>query len=311
MNLDYPKEKMEIIFASDASTDGTDEIIRAHENDGIKLVRAPHRGGKEYAQKCAIEQARGEIIIFSDAATILEKDGIRNIVANFSDPGVGCVSSEDRFIDENGKLTGEGAYVKYEMFLRKLESRVNSVVGLSGSFFAARREVCRDWPHTIPSDFNTLLNTVKQGFRGISDPGSVGIYLNIKDESKEFERKVRTVTRGISALMANAELLNPLRFGLFSFQLWSHKVMRWLVPFFLLTAMIANCILAVRKSFYGLVLVLHGLFYLFSFMGATRSGSSIIFRVPFYFYQVNRAIAWAWVKYFRGERYVTWTPSQR
>ena len=311
LELDYPRDRLEVIFASDCSTDATDEIVGQYAHEGIKLVRSPGRGGKEFAQKCAIENSSGEVIVFTDVATILEKDAVSKIVANFSDRTIGCVSSEDRFVDQDGRVSGAGAYVRYELWLRSLESQVNSVVGLSGSFFAARREVCTNWPTDIPSDFNTLLNSMRAGYRGVSDPESVGIYTNIKDESREFERKVRTVTRGISALMRNAELLNPLGYGLFSFQLWSHKVMRWCVPFFLVTAFLSNAYLALRSKFYGAVMLLHILFYMCSYIGSNRFGKRFVFRIPFYFVQANRAIAHAWLKYITGERFVTWTPSRR
>lgn len=311
LRLDYPRDRLEIIFASDASTDTTDGIIRSYGNKGIKLVRSPHRGGKENAQKCAIEQAQGEIIVFSDVATMLEKDGIRNIVSNFADQSVGCVSSEDRFINPDGTISGEGAYVKYEMWLRSLESRVNSVVGLSGSFFAARKEVCKNWPTNIPSDFNTLLNTIRAGYRGISDPHSVGVYNNIKDEKKEFDRKVRTITRGISALFADTSLMNPAGYGMFSWQLISHKLLRWCVPWFLAFAFVTNLfLLASGKRKYILSFAMQKVFYA---MALTRpsSGSWSIFKIPQYFVQVNWAIAMAWIKYLKGERFVTWSPSNR
>jgi glycosyltransferase involved in cell wall biosynthesis len=311
LDLDYPRDRLEIIFASDFSTDGTDDIVRKYADKGFKLVRPDKRGGKEYAQKCAIGQAKGEIIVFTDVATMLEKDGIRKIVSNFADPCVGSVSSEDRFIDKEGKVSGEGAYVKYEMLLRALETRVNSVVGLSGSFFAARKEVCQDWPVNIPSDFNTLLNSIKKGFRGISDPKSLGIYTNIKDEKKEFERKVRTITRGISAFTASIGLLNPLKYGFFSWQLFSHKLMRWLVPWFMLAAFTANLVIASKGKFYRIILFLHVLFYILAAMGPALSRISSIFKVPYFFVSANRAIAVAWIKYIKGERFVTWTPSER
>ncbi len=311
LELDYPEGKLEIIFASDASTDNTDEIIKSYLDKGISLVRSPHRGGKEHAQKCAIEQASGEVIVFSDVATILDKDGIRNIVANFADPSVGCVSSEDRFINPDGTISGEGAYVKYEMWLRSLESQINSVVGLSGSFFAARKDVCRNWPTNIPSDFNTLLNAIRSGYRGVSDPSSVGIYTNLKDQQREFERKVRTITRGISALVANRGLLNPFEFGLFAWQLLSHKLMRWLAPWLLVLALVANVALAMQRTFYRLLLAPHMSFYLLAQLGSRKADWSIVLKIPYYFVQVNHAIAVAWVKFIKGERFVTWTPSNR
>lgn len=310
--IDYPRDQLEVLVASDASTDRTDDIVRDHADKGITLVRAPERRGKEFAQKCAIEKARGEIIVFSDVATMIEKDGISRIVSNFSDPTVGCVSSEDRVLDEQGNVSGEGAYVRYEMWLRSLETLVNSVVGLSGSFFAARAEVCREWPTTIPSDFNTLLNSIRLGLRGVSDPASIGVYTNIRYEKKEFDRKVRTITRGISALMANVGLMNPFRFGIFSWQLASHKLMRWLVPWFLIIVFLSNLVLAFRSAVFMTILIFHVAFYGWAFLYEKISGGgTTMIKIPYYFVQVNRAIARAWVEYLKGERYVTWNPSTR
>ncbi len=311
LELDYPKDRLEVIFASDYSSDKTDEIIKEYEQEGIQLVRSPHRGGKEFAQKCALEKSHGEVIVFTDVATILEKEALQKIVANFSDKTIGCVSSEDRFIDEQGKVSGEGAYVRYEMWLRSLESKVNSVVGLSGSFFAARKEICVNWATNIPSDFNTLLNCIKAGYRGISDPDSMGIYTNIKDQNKEFDRKVRTITRGLSAFMKNVELLNPFQYGIFSWQLFSHKLMRWFVPWFLVLALFTNVFLAVKNAFYSLMLAIQVVCYFLAAAGRVSANGSVLLKIPFYFIQVNHAIAVAWIKYIKGERFVTWSPSNR
>ena len=146
LQQDYPADALEIIVASDCSTDGTDAIVRAY-GGRARLVRARERQGKEAAQRLAVLESSGDILVFSDVATALTSDAVSVIVRNFADPTVGCVSSVDRFVNADGRLSGEGAYVRYEMFLRALESRVNTLVGLSGSFFAARRDVCRQWPH--------------------------------------------------------------------------------------------------------------------------------------------------------------------
>ena len=260
MALDYPADKLEIIIASDASTDATDDIVSSKKE--LKLVRSPERNGKEYAQKCAIDESTGEILVFSDVATILQKDSIRNMVANFADELVGCVSSVDRFIEENGSLSGEGAYVRYEMFLRALESKVNTLVGLSGSFFAARRVVCNDWAVDLQSDFNTVLNSMRLGLRGILDPKTPGYYKNIADEKKEFDRKVRTVLRVISVLAKNLPLLNPIKYGLFSWQLASHKLCRWFVPLFLVAAFISNFLIIFSGKIYVILFLIQLVFYL-------------------------------------------------
>ena len=313
---DYPKDRLEIIVASDCSSDRTDEIVRSYSAE-VKLVRAPERKGKENAQKYAVEAATGEILVFSDVATILEPNGISNIVKNFQDLSIGCVSSEDRFIDVDGTISGEGAYVKYEMFLRKLESRVNTLVGLSGSFFAARREVCENWETELQSDFNTLLNSIKLGLRGISDPQSIGYYKNIIDEKKEFNRKVRTVLRGISVMMRNLSLLNPIKYGLFGWQLFSHKLCRWLVPYFLIFLFISNIFIMFSSFFYFLTFALQIAFYLLAYkyhldsQANRRTPSDNLAKIPYFFATVNLSILVAWWKYIKGERATFWEPSKR
>jgi len=305
--IDYPKDKLQIIVASDASDDATDRYTLEFKNQGVELVRTPERKGKENAQKHALEQSKGEIVIFSDVATIVRPDAIRNIVSNFNDPSIGCVSSIDKFIDENGKLSGEGAYVKYEMSLRNLETKVNTVVGLSGSFFAARREVCKNWRIDLQSDFNTLLNSVKVGLRGITDQYSIGYYKNIDNQKKEFERKVRTVLRGITVLANNTNLLNPLKYGIFSWQLFSHKLMRWLVPWFQVLAFLTNILLALYTDIYKIIFVFHLSLYFISFLGSKL----IYFKFPYYFVLVNYATFLAWIQFIKGKNIVSWTPSIR
>lgn len=312
LKQDYPKDKLEIIVASDCSTDKTDEIVKSYQSQGVKLIRVAERKGKENAQKHAVKAASGDILIFSDVATILQPDGISNILKNFNDPTVGCVSSEDKFIDPDGKISGEGAYVRYEMFLRNLESKVNTLVGLSGSFFAARKEVCRNWAIDLQSDFNTLLNSVKMGLRGVSDSESIGYYKNIADEKKEFDRKVRTVLRGISVFMKRLPLLNPFKYGLFSWQLFSHKLCRWLVPFAMIIAFLSNAIFAGDSGFYQITLTLQVIFYLMALLGITTNlFSKNILKLPSFLVVVNLSILNAWFLYIRGRRMVSWNPSKR
>jgi cellulose synthase/poly-beta-1,6-N-acetylglucosamine synthase-like glycosyltransferase len=311
--LDYPRERLEIIAASDGSTDETDTIVQSHESRGVRLVRAAQRNGKEAAQKLAVQAASGEVLIFSDVATILESNAIRNIVKNFADPTVGCVSSVDKIIDAAGKVSGEGAYVRYEMLLRNLETRANTLVGLSGSFFAARREVCQNWQPELQSDFNTLLNAVNLGLRGVSDQESIGYYKTIADETKEYERKVRTVLRGIAVFMKSLPMLNPFRYGLFSWQLLSHKLCRWLVPFAMLAAFFSNATLIYSSPFYLCLFVLQCAGYGIAIQSIwiKRSSQNPLLKFSTYLVIVNLSILDAWFRYCRGERVVLWNPSQR
>ncbi len=311
--LDYPAQRLQIVVASDCSTDATDEIVRSFDASGVLLVRAATKGGKEAAQKLAVESTSGDILVFSDTATVLEPEAITNIVSNFADETVGCVSSVDRFLDIDGKVSGEGAYVRYEMFLRQLESRVNTLVGLSGSFFAARRAVCMNWAPDLQSDFNTLLNSVRLGLRGVADPDSVGYYKNLSDQRKEYERKVRTVVRGISVFMRSVSLLNPVRYHLFAWQLLSHKLCRWLVPFGMILAFVANALLVSTSAWYRAMFAAQAGFYALAsaYLISERLPGIGMLRIPSFFVMVNVSILDAWYRYLRGDRIVSWTPSKR
>ncbi len=313
LRQNYPRERLDIVVASDCSTDGTDDLVRSYGLSGVRLVRSAAKGGKEAAQKLAVESTTGEILVFSDTATMLNPQAISTIVRNFADPTVGCVSSVDRFIDVDGAVSGEGAYVRYEMFLRNLETRVNTLVGLSGSFFAARRAVCQNWAPDLQSDFNTLLNSVRLGLRGVADPESVGFYKNLADPKKEYDRKVRTIVRGISVFMKSLALLNPFRYHLFAWQLISHKLCRWLVPFAMIGALGANLMLAPSSLFYQGTLIVQVGFYAvaLAYLVTTRLPSIGMLRIPSFFVMVNVSILDAWVRYCRGERIVSWTPSKR
>jgi len=309
--LEYPQDKLQILIASDGSTDATNEIVRSYADKGIELLKVVNHGGKENAQKEAVGYARGEVIVFSDVATILEPHGLLEIVANFADPSVGCVSSEDRLIGQDGKPGGEGFYVRYEMWLRRLESEVNSLVGLSGSFFAARREVCQDFSGDVQSDFRTLLSSMKLGLRGVSDPLAIGSYLDIADEKREFERKVRTVLRGLTVFFKHLEFLNIFKYGLFSYQFFCHKLVRWLVPLFLVILLASNVVLALSSLFYLVLLICQLAFYSIGIYGWLTQSLSGILKIPMFFLVVNAAIAVAWWQYVTGKRVVLWTPSQR
>jgi hypothetical protein len=223
------------------------------------------------------------------------------------------VSSEDQFVSPDGKVVGEGAYVRYEMWLRRLESERAGLVGLSGSFFAVRRSVLTQWDATIPSDFACALMCVRAGKVAVSDPRVRGIYSDIKDPQKEYQRKVRTAIRGMTGLARLAGVLNPLRFGVFAFQVWSHKVMRWLVPWFLLGLLVSSISLSSEHRFYALALYLqligYGIVIAAHFARSMRQMGLV--RIAYYFVQANVALAHAGLSFMSGRRIVVWEPSVR
>lgn len=311
--VEYPREHLEILVASDCSTDDTDAIVAEYAGQGVKLARADQRLGKEYAQLCAIKVASGDILVFSDVATEMPADALTRLVRYFDDPQVGAVSSEDRFISQAGKVGGEGLYVRYEMWLRRLESGAAGLVGLSGSFFAARRTVCEDWDIQSPSDFNTALNCARQGLRGVTAPDVLGYYRDLKDPAREYQRKVRTVLRGMTGLGRHPEVLNWREYGWFAHQVIGHKLLRWLVPWALAGVFLCNLGLLGHGGFYTLTFWAQLLFYGTALAAHLRPALQAIgpVRIIYFFVQVNVAIAQAGVQYLSGKRMTVWQPSAR
>lgn len=311
--LEYPADRLELIVASDCSTDATDAIVGEYAERGVRLVRAAERLGKENAQWTAIQAASGEVLVFSDVATQMPVDALDKLAAYFVDPQVGAVSSEDRFISQSGEVAGEGAYVRYEMWLRRMESGLAGLVGLSGSFFAARKSVCSEWDIDSPSDFNTGLNCARAGMRAVTAPDVLGFYRDLKDPAKEYQRKVRTVLRGITALSRHPDVLDLGRFGLFAFQVWSHKLMRWLVPWLLLALFMVSLNVAGRGAIYTLALL--GQFAFYGTALAAHLKPSLrengAMRIIYFFVQVNVGIAHAACQFLAGKRMTTWQPSAR
>lgn len=311
--LNFPKERLEIIVVSDASTDRTNEIVQSYADRGVTLLAMPNRHGKHYGQGQGIEYASSEVIVLSDATTFLEPDAITKIVANFSDPTIGCVSGQDRVMTIEGNSQGEGAYVRYEMALRELESRVGSLVGVSGSFFATRKTICDGWISNMSSDFYLPIIAAMRGYRSVSEPEAVGLYKVLHDPQKEFTRKVRTVVHGLEVLFHFKAALNPVKYGLFALQLFSHKLSRWLVPFCMIAALPLNYLLLDTSFLYALTMALQLLFYILvtaSFL-APRLQDKQLFRLAGFFALVNYSILVAWYKYWTKQEFVVWDATRR
>jgi cellulose synthase/poly-beta-1,6-N-acetylglucosamine synthase-like glycosyltransferase len=323
--LDYPG--LQVLVVSDASDDDTDRLVQtfcaARDGDeatpgqgagvpSFQLVRSPTRKGKEHAQLLGILEATGSILVFTDVGTRIPPDGIRRIVSRFRDPEVGAVSSEDRFLSADGALVGEGLYVRYEMAIRRLESDLAGLVGLSGSYFAARREVCEDWDTEAPSDFVTALNCSRRGLRAVTAPDVHGFYQDLEDPKAEYRRKVRTVLRGMTALARHREALRPSR-GLFAFQVWSHKVMRWTTPVFLLVLLGLSIVAAYRDPRGWMILLPQLAFYggaAAAWLLPPARGLPPL-RIAHYFCLANVAILHAMTLFLSGRRMTTWSPSKR
>jgi glycosyltransferase involved in cell wall biosynthesis len=307
--LSYPRERIEVIYVSDGSTDGTADVVRSTAPDS-RLIELPERGGKAAALNAGLAAARHDIVVFTDASIMLEDDAIRCIARWFALPDVGCVSGEDR-IEGGG---GEALYGRYELLIRRLESRIHSIVGASGCFYAQRRSLCDPFTPGMAPDFLSVLRTVAKGYRALADGDARGTMVAVHGSRREFQRKVRTILRGITALAGSASLLNPLRNGAFAFALWSHKIGRWIVPFCLLALLGANAALATGSTVYLAVLLAQAIFYIAALggiAGLRPFDSLLLSKAAAWFAVTNAAALVAWIQYSRGVRQELWTPSAR
>lgn len=313
----YPSDKLQIIVASDASTDKTVEVvinyIDANKDRDIQLVHLEEKGGKEAAQKEALNHAIGDVVVFTDVATTLDPLTIQLLVGHFGDPKIGAVDGMSKIIKENGTVSGEGAYLRYENKIRVWESKLGSIVSCGGCLFAARKEVLEDFSDSLQSDFRTALKSVELGYQSITDPHIEARFKDTANPEKEYNRKIRTVVRGINNLFHHLHLLNPKRYGLFSYQLFCHKLLKWLVPFFMILALFTTVVLNMLTTniFWPLMQLLQLTFYIVAAYGYTYKYEKFYFKIPAFFVMSNLAILKAWILYLKGERFVSWTPTKR
>jgi cellulose synthase/poly-beta-1,6-N-acetylglucosamine synthase-like glycosyltransferase len=319
--LEYPAEKLEVIVASDDSTDGTHDIVRELAPRGVRLVVLPERAGKTAAQNLAAAAANGEVLIFTDATTELNRDSVRQLVGCFADPRVGCAGAELEYVSEGGSAVGQGGglYWRYEKRVKQLEAVVSTLIGVSGCLYAVRASAYRPIEPDLISDFVIAGDVFERGFITVYGGGAVSSEKTHEETGEEFEMRVRVIIRTINALVRRARMLNPFRYGFFSFQLFSHKVLRYLVPELLLAVFASGLCLALRGGaaapVYKALLLGQLALYLAAAVGWVRQklGLHLPFvrlpfvHVPFYFVVVNLAALWALVLYLRGERKVTWT----
>jgi hypothetical protein len=258
----------------------------------------------------ALAATSGEIVLFTDVAVRMNPDAIRTLVSNFADRRVGCVSSEDATLETVGNA--EPIYISFDALLRRMEGAVRSLINVSGSLFAARREVCKNWPERISSDFFVPLHSIEAGYEVVVDTRVAG-YLGSVKVADEFPRKVRTIVHGLDVFFTHLRLVNPFVYGLVAWELLSHKFFRWLLPFGFIAALISNCFLWNDGTFYRVALVMQILFHLAGIL--PRRFTSLLRLLPLkvasFFMIGNLSTLQAWILYCKGERFQTWEPSRR
>ena len=318
LGLDYPEDKLEVLFVTDGSTDETPEIIKGFPR--LRLFHSPERRGKIHAVNRVMEFVKNPIVIFSDANTLLNIGALKNIVRHYQYKNVGGVAGEKKInsqAKENASGAGEGLYWKYESFLKRKDSEVYSVVGAAGELFSVRTELY-EVPEAdmIIEDFYLSLLIASRGYRFIYEPDAYAMESASASVAEEWKRKVRICAGGFQAMLKLKHLLNPFRHGMLTFQYFSHRVLRWtLAPLFLPIILIINIVLALEGNpLYIVLLAIQLLFYFIAVSGFFLRDRRISIRgffVPCYFGVMNLSVYAGFFRFLRGKQSVVWEKARR
>jgi cellulose synthase/poly-beta-1,6-N-acetylglucosamine synthase-like glycosyltransferase len=321
MMLDYPQEKLSIVWVTDGSEDESSTMLRQYQN--IRVFHEPERKGKIHAMNRGMKLVSTPFVVFTDANTMLNKAAIREMMKYFADDKVGCVAGEKRIENynlEKAVEAGEGLYWQYESQIKRLESKNGSAVGAVGELFAVRtslyEEVRED---TILDDFVISLQIASKGFSIKYSPGAWGTETASASVNEELKRKIRIACGGWQTLFRMPHLLNIFSYGFLSWKYFSHKVLRWtLVPLAFVMALVFNILIVWGKplfaGLYGYLLCLQIAFYLAVIWGAMfhniRTRAKFLF-APYYLFVMNYAIVAGMFRYLSGHYSVKWEKAKR
>lgn len=310
--IDYPRNRFEIIVGSDGSSDRTNEIVESYVVSGIRLENYTDRKGKTSVLNRTIPKAKGKIVILSDANSMYEPDAVRRLVSHFSNEKIGIVCGKLVLLAKDNKQAEEGIYWKYECMLKSMESKLGALLGANGGIYAIRKELFEPIPNdTIVDDFVIAMKVKEKKYDVIFDQEAIAYEETAHDIKGEFTRRVRISAGCFQAIPLTKALLNPLR-GSVAFAYWSHKIIRWNVPFLLAAALVTNILLIdqllylvlydIQLMFYSAVLIGHLL--------STRK-SSKLFSIPYYFGSMNLAFLFGFFKFAVKAQKVTWKRTER
>jgi len=320
LSLEYPADKITYVFVTDGSTDSTPSIIARYPQ--IKLMHRPERKGKIAAVDRAMHEVTTEVVIFTDANTMLNKKALMNIARHYHDPQVGAVSGEKRVsIEEVADATaGEGFYWKYESKLKTWDSELYSVVGAAGELFSVRTSLFVPVPpDTVLDDFMISMLIAEKGYRIIYDADAYATESGSENIAEELKRKIRIAAGGIQSILRLKKAINPAHNFVLAFQYISHRVLRWTVtPFFMVLALGINAYLALSHfAFAGVYSTLFGLqvlFYGAALLGWALERKQIRIKalfIPYYFCMMNYAVAAGIRRYFLKQQSAVWEKSKR
>ena len=314
LEIDYPKDRLEIVVVSDGSDDETNQIVRRYANNGVILRHYEGRIGKTACLNKAVPLSKGDIIVFSDADAQYDKHAIRQLVKRFGDEKVGFVTGRTEYIskEDDTALHSVKIYSVIEKLTKKLEGKVSSCVGADGAIFAIRKEFYMPLQDYDINDLVIPLKIIQQGFRGVFDEEAFCVEKSGGSTEGEFKRHVRIANRSLRAIYNHSDLLNPFKHGFFSFQIISHKLAKFMVPFFLFLMIFLNIAVVYRQGgkIYAVTLFLLSLFYILCWLGYRQIQLPFLSRVTSFaytFFTINLAIFIGWINYFQGKTYVTWS----
>lgn len=320
LKLEYPQDKLKIVFITDGSSDGTNAIIS--EYDQVQLLYQPERKGKIAAINRAMQFVKTPVVIFCDANTFLNKECIHEIAKHYADPKTGGVSGE-KIVRETGNEqslagAGEGLYWKYESFLKKLDSDFYTVVGAAGELFSIRTELFEHVPgNVLLDDFIISLRIAQKGYRIVYEPKAYAVESPSSDIKEEQKRKIRIGAGGYQSIVMLSSLLNIFKYPKLSFQYISHRVLRWAVcPFLLPIIFILNVVIFFNRqeTLYGVFFLLQCIFYVAAIIGylqAIQNKKSRLFYVPYYFVFMNVSLYFGLARYWKKSQSVLWEKAKR
>lgn len=304
--LNYPTAMLEFVIVSDCCSDRTDELIRKHENERIRLLVQTERSGKTRNLNRGVAEARGEILVFTDANAMFDTDAVRKLVRHFADPDVGLVSGKSIYRDASGAVTSGGAYRRYEDFIKDAESRVGGIIGADGAIYALRRNNYTLLPSQYINDFIHTIQVVLAGGRAVSEDQAICREEAEEAGSGELRRQTRIMAQSWLIFLSQSGLLLKNGKLLYLWQFISHKFLRWLTVPLMIMLLVANLVLVTKGYYYQVIFIGQSLFVTCVLVGSRAKGG--LMRVPYLFILLHYAALLGVIKYLTGNIYTTWNP---
>jgi cellulose synthase/poly-beta-1,6-N-acetylglucosamine synthase-like glycosyltransferase len=306
LEIEYPKDKLSIVVISDGSDDMTDEIVKKYTDKGVILKRFGDRMGKVGVLNRAMQEVTSDIVIFSDANTMYKKDAVKKLIYNLADTSVGAVTGDVRLASEKVSFGhGERLYYRYERFIQQKESNIGSIVGVDGAMYAIRKNLYLPPSNNIIlDDFVISMNVGIQGYRVIYEPEAIAYEETSPTWRDEFKRRPR-ITAGAYQALWQKEGVPTWKNKLLLFEYISHRLLRWILPFFLILLFVSNCFLLDNLGF-RICFIVQCIFYILAIIGWITDTRIKLFSIPFYFCLVNLGALLGFFRWLFNTQQVTW-----